>query len=74
MEELKRGVYKDEERRFFIDSSKRSLKGVLLYDTHQFAPMPIAYSTVLKDAHQNLEFVMKRIKYSEFNWKICIMN
>ena len=34
MDELKPGVYKDEEWRPFIDSSKRSLKGVLLHKTN----------------------------------------
>jgi len=37
MEELKPGVYKDEEWRLFIDSSKRSLKAVLLHNTNLYA-------------------------------------
>ena len=71
MDELKPGVFKDEEWRLFIDSFKRSLKGVLLHNTNKFASIPIAHSTVHKETHQNLEFILKKIKYSEFNRKIC---
>ena len=71
IDELKPGANKDEEWRLFIDSSKRNLKGVLLHNMNKFAPIPISHSTVLKEADQNVEFVLKKIKYSEFNWKIC---
>ena len=69
MDELKSGVYKDEEWSLFIDSSKRSFKGVLLYNKNKFASIPIADSTVLKETHQNLGFVLKKIKYSELENK-----
>ena len=35
--ELKPGVYKDGEWRLFIDSSKKSLKAVLLHNTNEYA-------------------------------------
>ena len=42
MDELKTGVYKDGEWRLFIDSSKRSLKAVLLHSTNAYASKPVA--------------------------------
>ena len=58
---------KDQECRIFIDSSKKSFKKVLFHNMNKFTPIPIAHSTVLKETHQNLEFFLKKIKYSEFN-------
>ena len=44
---LKLGVneYKPEEWRLFIDSSKRSLKCVLLHNSNMYVPIPIGHST-----------------------------
>ena len=41
-DELKPGVYKDEDWRLFIDFSKRRLKGVLFQNINKLAPVPIA--------------------------------
>ena len=62
MDELKPAVYKNKEWRIFIDSSIRSFKGVLLHNTNDFAPIPLARSIVLKKTHKNLEFLLKNIK------------
>ena len=67
IDKLKAGVYKEEEWRLFINTSKRSLKGVLVHNTNKFAPIPEAHSTVLKESHKNLEFFSEKIKYSELN-------
>jgi hypothetical protein len=48
VDELKPNTYKDEEWRLFIDSSKRSLKAVLLHNGNTYASIPIAHSTKLK--------------------------
>ena len=69
--ELKPNSYKDEDWRFFIDSSKRSLKAVLLHNGNKFASIPIAHSTKLKETYENLEIVLQKIKYSEHQWKVC---
>lgn len=71
MNELQTGIYKDDEWRLFIDSSKQSLKAVLLHNTNVLAPIPIAHSTVLKEEYSTLKFVLETIKYSEHNWLIC---
>lgn len=69
--ELKPNCYKDEDWRLFIDSSKRSLKGVLLHNGNTFASIPIAHSTKLKETYANLRIVLDKIKYSEHQWKVC---
>ncbi|XP_046600523.1 uncharacterized protein LOC124295250 [Neodiprion lecontei] len=71
VDELKPNTYKDDEWRLFIDSSKRSLKAVLLHIGNEFAPIPIAHSTKLKETYENLQIVLGKMKYSEHNWKIC---
>ena len=69
---LKPNVYQDEEWRLFIDSSKRSLKVVLLHNGNRFAPIPIAHSTKLKETYENLKIVLNKIKYSNTNGKFVI--
>jgi len=41
--------YNAEEWRLFIDSSKRSLKGVLLNNGNKYASIPVAHSVHLKE-------------------------
>jgi len=71
MNTIKDSVYKPEEWRLFIDSSIRSLKAILLHNTNVLAPIPIAYSTVLKESYENVKIVLDKIKYSEHNWLFC---
>ncbi|KAL7291799.1 hypothetical protein TKK_0014581 [Trichogramma kaykai] len=51
MKEIKCNIYKTDEWRLFIDSSKRSLKAVLLHNTNKFASIPIAHSTTTKETY-----------------------
>ena len=55
----------------FIDSSKRSLKGVLLHNGNKYLSIPIAHSIHLKDSYDNMELLLKAIKYSEYQWSLC---
>ena len=55
----------------FIDSSKRSLKGVLLHDGNNLASIPVAYSVNLKKNYDNLERILNKLNYKEHNWAIC---
>ena len=50
--------------RFFIDASKSSLKAVLLYDTNQFAFIPLAHSTCMKESYENTKLFLSKIQYS----------
>ena len=63
--------YNAEEWRLFIDSSKRSLKGVLLNNGNKYASIPVAHSVHLNETYENLANVFVKINYSEHNWFIC---
>ena len=58
--------------RLFIDSSKHSLKYVLLHNGNKYGSIPIAHSTKLKDEYDTIALVMKKIKYYEHQWMICV--
>jgi len=49
----KADMYKPEDWRLFIDSSKESLKAVLLHNGNKYAAVPIGHSTILKDHIKN---------------------
>ena len=56
--------------RLFIDSSKRSLKCVLLHNTDEYASIPIGLSTTLKEKYEPVKNVLECIKYNQHNWKV----
>ena len=56
--------------RLFIDSSKRSLKGVL-HNGNKYISIPIAHSVHLKESYENMELLLEAIKYSEYQWILC---
>lgn len=64
--------YKSEDWRLFIDSSKRSLKCVLLHNGNQFASVPLAHSTTLKEQHEAIKYVLEKISYDQHKWLICV--
>jgi hypothetical protein len=53
--------YKVNEWRLFIDSSKRSLKAVLLHNGNNYASLPIGHSVHLKESYENLELVLTKL-------------
>ena len=63
--------YESAEWRLFIDSSKRSLKCVLLQNGTAFASIPIGHSVQMKESYDSMKQVFEKLKYSEHNWKIC---
>lgn len=64
--------YDSNDWRLFIDSSKRSLKCVLLHNGNELASLPIAHSTKIKEEYPRISLVMEKIKYIEHNWVICV--
>jgi hypothetical protein len=64
--------YKPDEWRLFIDSSKRSLKCVLLSNSNIYSAIPIGHSTTLKEEYETIALVLKKIKYKEHQWLICV--
>ena len=61
---MKLGVieYSPADWRLFIDSSKRSLKCVLLHITNVYGAIPIGHSTTLKKKHDAIKSVLQHIK------------
>ena len=64
--------YRTKDWRLFIDSSKRSLKCVLLHNGNEFASVPLAHSTTLKEKYEAVKFVLEKIQYDQHKWLICV--
>ncbi|GFU38630.1 uncharacterized protein TNCV_1495621 [Trichonephila clavipes] len=58
--------------RLFIDSSKRSLKCILLNNGNKYGFIPIAYSVTLKEEYANITKVTETINYQDPKWFICV--
>ena len=65
-------AYCSNERRLFIDSSKRSLKCVLLHNDNLYGSILIGHSVTLKENYENIKVVLKRLKYCVHQWLICV--
>jgi hypothetical protein len=63
--------YRADDWRLFIDSSKASLKRVLLHNRNLFASIPIGHSVHLKESYDTMKKVLQMIKYNEHSWIIC---
>lgn len=63
--------YNPEEWRIFIDSSKKSLKAVLLYYDNTIKPVPIAYGIDTKESYDSIKFILDAVKYKEHEWRVC---
>jgi len=71
LHQLEEGEYDPSNWRLFIDSSKRSLKAVLLHSSNVLASIPLAHSTKLSESYETLKLVLEKIKYHEHEWQIC---
>lgn len=59
------------EWRLFIDSSKTSLKAVLLHNGNKFPSVPLAYATDMKETYANMKILLEKVQYNRYHWKIC---
>lgn len=64
--------YTPDDWRLFIDSSKRSLKCVLLHNGNKYGSIPIGHSTTMKEEYGTIALVLRKIKYEEHQWSICV--
>jgi len=62
--------FNPDQRRLFIDSSKVSLKVVLLYNGNKFPSVPLAHAANMKESYESMKLLLGKIKYVEFNWKL----
>ena len=56
----------------FLDSSKRSIKCVLLHNGNRYGAVPVGHSTVLKEQQDEIRTVMNLFIYHEHDWIICV--
>lgn len=54
-----------------FDSSKTSLKGVLLNNGNTYASVPVAHSIHMKETYQNLNIILEKISYTSHDWMVC---
>jgi len=52
--------------RLFIDSSKVSLKVVLIHNGNRFPTVPLAHAANMKESYENMKLLFGKIKYDEF--------
>lgn len=57
--------------RLFIDSSKLSLKAVLLHNGNKYPSVPIAHAVYMKESYENMRTLLECIRYTDYNWHIC---
>lgn len=72
MEELGISAYNATEWRLFIDSSKRSLKCVLLHNGNVFGSVPIGHSVCLREEYEDIKRVIDLLQYHMHQWIICV--
>jgi len=56
--------------RLFFDSSKVSLKVVLLHNGNKFPCVPLAHAANTKESYESMKPLLGKIKYDEFKWKL----
>jgi hypothetical protein len=57
--------------RLFIESSKVSLKAVLLLNGNTFSSIPLVHAVHTKETYKNLEVLLQKMRYEEHWWNIC---
>ena len=64
-------VYSPSDWRLFIDSSKQSLKAVLLHNGNVHPSIPIAHSVQMKEDRESVKILLELIRYNNHNWDVC---
>ena len=63
--------YNPDQWGLFIDSSKVSLKEVLLHNGNRFPSVPLAHAANMKASYESMTLLLGKIKYGEFKLKLC---
>ena len=58
-------TYDPNEWRFFIDSSKTSLKAVLLHNGNVLPSIPVGHAVHMKETYDNMKQLLRCIKYEQ---------
>ena len=59
------------EWRLFIDSSRNSLKAVLIHIGNEKPSIPIAYAANMNESYETMHLVINSIQYDKYKWHIC---
>lgn len=59
------------EWRLFINSSKLSMRVVLLHNGNCLSSFPVGHAVHTKETYANMIALPNSIKVAEHNWKIC---
>ena len=57
--------------RLLIDSSKTSLKAVLLHNGNSKPAIPVDHSTSRKEKCNTMKVLLEQLNYPKYTWKIC---
>ena len=57
--------------RLFIDSSKRSLKAVVLHRSNKKPSILIGHSEHMNECYENMQVLLSDIKYANYSCKLC---
>lgn len=63
--------YDPDQWRLFIDSSKTSLKVVLLHNGNKHWSIPVGHSVHMKEDYDNLVIILGKIQYKDHKWAVC---
>ena len=63
--------YRCDEWRLFIDSSKASLKAVLLHNGNIHPFISVAHAVQLKETFETMKLLLDALQYPKYSWKIC---
>jgi hypothetical protein len=59
------------EWRLFTDSSKLSLKAVLLHNGNERPSIRLAFAAHMKESYDNMKFLLTMIQYGKHSWSVC---
>jgi len=63
--------YNPDQWRLFIDSSKVSLKAILLHNGNRFPSVPLAHAANMKEIYESMKLLFGKVRYDKFKWKLC---
>ena len=63
--------YNPDQWHLFTDSSKVSLKVVLLHNGNKLPSVPLAHAANMEECYESMKLLLGKIKYDEFKWKLC---
>ncbi|XP_063219615.1 uncharacterized protein LOC134529442 [Bacillus rossius redtenbacheri] len=64
--------YSSTERHLFLDSSKRSLKCVILHNGNIYGAVSIGHSVHVREEYNDVKSMISLLNYHDHNWIICV--